>query len=219
MRTLAILPVKSFPKAKQRLSSGLDPALRRRLAEVMLYDVLRALSATGIDEVIVVTAGAAPAEIAHDAGARVVIDAEAGHNAAARLGIGEALRSGAERVLLVPGDCPALEPEEVDQLLARPCPDRSVLIVPDRHGTGTNALVLRPPDAMAPSFGPGSCKRHLEHARAAHLHGEVVEVPTLALDVDTGDDLEALQRRLDAIHGGAANTRGMLTQLARSRTA
>ena len=93
----------------------------------------------------------------------------------------------------------------------------SVLVVPDRHGTGTNALVLTPPGALAPSFGPGSCQRHLEHARAAGIHGELVDVPTLALDVDTSEDLDALAQRLAGIRGGAAHTRGMLLQLARSR--
>src|SRR5579884_3608401 len=114
MRTLAILPVKSFPRAKQRLSPGLPADLRRELAEAMLYDVLSALGQTTVEEVIVVTAGEAPAALAREHGARVIADGEQGHNGAARLGVSEALRSGAERVLLVPGDCPALDPEEVD---------------------------------------------------------------------------------------------------------
>ena len=111
-------------------------------------------------------------------------------------GIEHALGAGADRVALVPGDCPALDPAELDALLEHPAPAGSVLVVPDRHGTGTNALVLTPPGALAPSFGPGSCQRHLEHARAAGVHGEVVEVPTLALDVDTSEDLDALAQRL-----------------------
>ncbi len=192
MRTLAILPVKSFPNAKQRLSSGLEPALRRRLAEAMLYDVLGALAATDLDEVIVVTAGSAPAEVARDQGARVVVDAEDGHNAAARLGVAEAVRSGAERVLLVPGDCPAVEPEEVNELLAREAGKPSVIIVPDRHGTGTNALLITPPDALTPAFGPGSAQRHARLAESAGIAHEIVPVPSLGLDIDTPEDLAAL---------------------------
>ncbi len=192
MRTVAILPVKSFFKAKQRLSSGLEPSLRRQLAEVMLYDVLRALRATDLDEVIVVTAGAAAAEIARDQGALVLEDAEAGHNAAASLGVSAAARSGAERVLLVPGDCPALEPAQVDELLTRSAGERSVIIVPDRHGTGTNALLIRPPGALAPAFGPGSCQRHVRLAQGAGITYEVVSVSSLALDIDTPEDLAAL---------------------------
>lgn len=194
MRTLAILPVKSFPVAKQRLSSGLEAPLRRQLVEFMLCDVLCALSATEVDEVIVVTAGDAAAQIAREQGARVLIDAEEGHNAAASLGVAEALRAGAERVLLVPGDCPALEPQEVNQLLARDAGERSLIIVPDRHGTGTNALLIRPPDALAPAFGPGSCQRHARLAESAGVAYEIVHVPSLALDIDTPEDLAALSR-------------------------
>jgi 2-phospho-L-lactate guanylyltransferase len=194
MRTIAILPVKSFFRAKQRLSSGLEPPLRRQLAEFMLHDVLSGLNATDLDEVIVVTASDAAAEIAHDLGARVVSDAEEGHNAAASLGVAEAVQAGAVRVLLVPGDCPAVEPEEVNQLLARTAGPRSLIIVPDRHGTGTNALLIRPPDALTPSFGPGSCQRHARLARSAGIACEIVEVPSLALDIDTPEDLVALSR-------------------------
>jgi 2-phospho-L-lactate guanylyltransferase len=94
----------------------------------------------------------------------------------------------------------------------------SALIVPDRHGTGTNALLLTPPDALAPSFGPGSRDRHLGQALDSHVNGEVVAVPTLALDVDTTDDLGALEHALAQISGHAPNTRAMLEQLARSRS-
>jgi 2-phospho-L-lactate/phosphoenolpyruvate guanylyltransferase len=208
MRTLAILPVKSFGQAKQRLSSGLEPALRRQLAEVMLYDVLSALSATELDEVIVVTAGDEAADIARDRGARVVVDADRGHSAAASVGVAEALRSGAERVLLVPGDCPALDPDEINQLLHRSAPPRSVIIVPDRHGTGTNALLIRPPDALTPAFGPGSAERHAQLARAAGIAHELVKVPSLALDIDTPEDLAALGRLPDR----GLRTHGLLSR-------
>ena len=69
---------------------------------------------------------------------------------------------------------------------------------------------------MTPSFGPGSCQRHVEHAQAAEDRAEVVQVSSLALDVDTPEDLAHLQSALAASRGGAAHTRGMLNQLARS---
>ena len=193
MRTLAILPVKSFSRAKQRLRPGVDEELRESLVEAMLGDVLDALDAArSVDEVLVVSAGDGPRAIAREHGAGLLKDGDQGHNAAASLGIRAALRDGYARALLVPGDCPALDPDELDALLARPIAPPSALIVPDRHGTGTNALVLTPPSALAPSFGPGSCERHVGLARAAGVHAEVVEVPSLALDVDTPDDLAAL---------------------------
>ena len=120
---------------------------------------------------------------------------ERGHNAAAAHGVEAVLEDGIERALLVPGDCPLLDPGELDALLDHPAGERSVLIVPDRHGTGTNALLLTPPDVLAPSFGPDSRERHLAEAAAAGVPAEVVELESLALDIDTPEDLEALQRR------------------------
>lgn len=194
MRTLALLPVKSFALAKQRLRPGLDPNGRRELVDAMLRDVLDALNASSLDGVIVLTAGEAAREVALERGAQVIADREQGHNAAARLGVSQALRLGAERVLLVPVDCPVLDPAEIDVLLQRRSAPPEAVIVPDRHGTGTNALLLAPPDALEPSFGPGSCQRHTELARAAGLTYEVLTVPSLALDIDTPEDLAELAR-------------------------
>jgi 2-phospho-L-lactate guanylyltransferase len=204
MRTLAVLPIKSFDRAKQRLGSAVSE--RPRLAEAMAADVLDALAAVrGLDGVVVVTAEPLAARAAQAAGAQVVHDArEAGQSAAARLGIAAAMRAGADRVLLVPGDCPALDPEEVEALLARTAP---VVIVPDRHGAGTNALLLTPPDVLVPSFGDGSFARHAALARGAV---KVAQMHSLGLDVDTPGDLAALLDRT----GGAARTRALLEQLA-----
>ena len=96
--------------------------------------------------------------------AESIPDDDRGHSHAARAGVDWALERDYERVLLVPGDCPALDPREVDELLAGAMSAPDVVIVPDRHGTGTNALLLAPPDAIAPSFGPGSRERHEQAA-------------------------------------------------------
>ena len=93
-----------------------------------------------------------------------------------------------------------------------------MVIVPDRHGTGTNALLLSPPDAIAPSFGPGSRARHEEAARAAGVAVALEEPPSLVLDVDTPEDLAELSGRLGARRGQAPMTRGTLMQLERTRS-
>src|SRR4051794_21582943 len=173
MRTVAILPVKSFGRAKQRLGRAF--ADRPALAAAMVAVVLDTLTSVDeLDHVIVVTAERGAAEIARSAGARVVHDPiEAGQTAAASLGIAEAE---ADRVLLVPVDCPALDAGDVAALLVHAEP---VVIVPDRHGQGTNALLLTPPDVMAPAFGEGSFARHTALARAAGATMKVVDVPSL----------------------------------------
>jgi 2-phospho-L-lactate/phosphoenolpyruvate guanylyltransferase len=215
MATVAILPVKSFRDAKQRLDPSLQPAARRLLAEAMFADVLVALRRAGsIDRTFVVSTDHRAQSIAGAYGASLVDEDDRGHNYAATRGITHALGRSIERVLLVPGDCPALDPREVDDLVARSIGIPSAVIVPDRHGTGTNALLLTPPDALAPSFGPGSCQRHSEGAGSAGINHEVVDVPTLALDIDTADDLDQLRSMLASTHGGAAHTRGMLRRLA-----
>src|SRR5436190_11849641 len=167
MSTLAVLPIKSFDEAKQRLVPGVSPVQRRLLVKAMLSDVLVALRrAAAVKATLAVTSDADAERIAGAYGAMLVSDDGGGHNGAAAKGIRYALERGFERALLVPGDCPALDPSEVDELLERPAPRRGAFVIPDRHGTGTNALLLSPPDALAPSFGPDSCGRHLKLAAA-----------------------------------------------------
>ena len=218
MRTVAILPIKSFDEAKQRLRFELPEHDRRALAESMFSDTLVALGRVPALEWVVVVSGDRVAQrIAGGYGARVIEEDERGHNTAAARGIASLIDEGIERALLVPGDCPLLSPADIHALLTHEAPERSALIVPDRHGTGTNALLLTPPDVLAPSFGPDSCQRHLADAQRTDVPAEVIELDSLALDIDTPDDLEALQRKLAATHGGAAHTRGMLNQLMRAR--
>jgi 2-phospho-L-lactate guanylyltransferase len=216
MRTVAVLPVKSFDRAKQRIGQAARGEDRELLAEAMVGDVLDALTKVpALDAVVVVTAEPRARALALAAGAHVVHDEqEAGQSAAAALGVDAALADGARRTLLVPGDCPALDPPEVERLLVdgrRNAP--GVIIVPDRHGHGTNALVLCPPDTVAPSFGAGSFARHAATARAAGASVRVVEVRSLGLDVDTPDDLRALRLALSTRPDGAERTRAVLDRL------
>jgi 2-phospho-L-lactate guanylyltransferase len=216
MRTLAVLPIKSFKDAKQRLEPRLDSPSRRLLAEAMFSDVLVALRrARSIDAILVVTTDPVAQRIGGAYGAWLLGEDDRGHNYAVARGIRTAQDQLFERALLVPGDCPALDPGEVDELLAREDRAPSALVVPDRHGTGTNALLLSPPDSIEPSFGEGSRARHVAAAESAGIHHEVVRVPTLELDVDTPDDLDELRSFLTGTHGGAAHTRGMLRRLPR----
>ena len=219
LRTVAVLPVKRFGSAKQRLAEDFSAGTRRAIVEAMVIDVLVGLRrATEVDQVLVVTRDLAVEALAHGYDADIVGDPEErSHSDAAIIGIREALARGARRVVLVPGDTPALDPKQLDALLQRTAmePQPSVVVVPDRHGTGTNALVLTPPDVLAPSFGPGSARRHVGAAEAAGIPVSVDELPSLVLDVDTADDLEALRIALGSWHGNAAHTRGMLSRLGR----
>ena len=95
------------------------------------------------------------------------------------------------------------------------------MIVPDRHGSGTNALLLDPPTVITPAFGPGSFARHAALAHAAGATVRVRRLPSLELDVDTPGDLAALRAALGAARGsgGAARTRALLARLSSAHAA
>jgi 2-phospho-L-lactate guanylyltransferase len=216
MRTIAILPVKSFNAAKQRLAGMLGAGSRQALAQAMFSDVLTTLRhVPGLDAVAVVTSDRVAESAALGERVQVLRDTEqAGQSAAALIGIRYAQAAGYERTLLVPGDTPLVDTQDVSRLLGL---ETAVAIVPDRHGTGTNALLISPPDAIAPSFGPGSFERHVVAARAAAVGYSIERVPGLMFDVDTPDDLADLSTALDGRRGQAPSTRGALRQLDRSR--
>jgi 2-phospho-L-lactate/phosphoenolpyruvate guanylyltransferase len=199
MKTTAILPVKRFGAAKQRLLDALDRRQRAAIVKAMLTDVLAAIGRTeAIERVIVVTGEGRAERIALRAAQRITTPVEVlrdpqdrGHSEAATLGIVRALSLGAGCVALLPGDCPLLDADELDGALARMASGR-VGVVPDRHGAGTNGLLIAPADAIAPAFGPGSRERHLDRARRAGHDAVVEELQSLALDIDTPDDLGEL---------------------------
>jgi 2-phospho-L-lactate guanylyltransferase len=207
LKATAVLPVKRFAAAKQRLAPGMGGTHRAELAGAMLEDVLEAIGAArSIERTIIVSSEPRAVEIAGASGAELVADPdEGGHSGAALAGIARAQQLGAATVVLLPIDCPLLAPRELERLLTG-TPERYVAIVPDRHGSGTNALALSPPDAIEPSFGEGSCARHVAAARAAGVPYNVEELPSLALDLDTPADIVALTMALERDRGRAKRT-------------
>lgn len=199
--------MKRFGAAKQRLAAGIDDERRGKVVAAMLEDVLEAIGeARSIERTIVVTSEPVAVELAAGAGAEAIPDPdENGHSGAALAGVARARELGAGCVVLLPGDCPLLDPRELEHLLTG-LPDRYVAIVPDRHGTGTNALALAPPEAIKPAFGEGSCARHVAAARGAGMPYAVEELPSLALDLDTPADVVALTRVLAERPGRAKRT-------------
>jgi 2-phospho-L-lactate guanylyltransferase len=206
MRATAVVPVKRFALAKSRLAPGVDETRKPELVAAMVADVLEAIAAARlVERTIVVSQEPRAAELAAAAGADLLSDFDdASHSAAALAGIAAAEAAGAGCVALLPGDCPLLDPRELDKMLTG-VPDCYVAVIPDRHGTGTNALVLAPPDAIEPSFGEGSRERHVAAARAAGIPYGVEELTSLGLDLDTPADIVALTMRVE-MGGGARRT-------------
>ncbi len=220
MNATAIVPVKRFGRAKQRLLGALDEAQRAAIVEAMLADVLAAIGrAERVERVIVVTGEGRAERVALRAAQRMKTPLEvlrdpkdAGHSEAAVLGIVRAKALGAESVALLPGDCPLLDPAELDAALEG-MRDGVVGVIPDRHATGTNGLLLAPADAIGPAFGPGSRDRHLERGASARYDTRLEELPSLALDLDTPDDLVALTDVLSREPERAPATARELAQL------
>jgi 2-phospho-L-lactate guanylyltransferase len=210
VRTAAILPVKRFSRAKQRLAADVAAETRLELARAMVADVLLALERTSrIQSTIVISSEPSLQAVSVGQGVILVEDEiESGQSAAVSRGVQLALAGGAERVLCVPGDCPCVDPAQLEELLAGEA--EAVVVIPDRHGTGTNGLLLTPPAVIEPAFGEGSCARHLASARAAGVGARVERPSSLLLDVDTGADLDALRALLSGTSAPAAHTRAAL---------
>jgi 2-phospho-L-lactate guanylyltransferase len=208
--TVAVVPVKELGAAKGRLSARLGPHERRELVLTMLDDVLVALSgARGLSGVMVVTREPEIASIATRFGAEVLedpvqpldrsaagestkIDAD-GYTHAVNYAVEELQRRHEPAMLSVPGDVPAVTPQEIAEILAAVA-ERTVVLVPSRDERGTNAALLRPPNVLPLRFGEPSFARHLESAQRLGLRARVLRLPGLSLDLDTPADLDEFLR-------------------------
>jgi len=185
----AILPVKAPHRAKQRLASLLSPLERASLARAMYEEVITTLTRTsGIDHLLVVTSDPFTADHAANLGAIILEEPrQISHSQSADTAARRAIALGATTALSLPIDIPLVTPTDIEDLLANPSP--GVRIVPDQAGTGTNALVRTPPDAIDSHFGPDSFEAHLRQARERHLPVEILRPPGIVFDVDTPEDV------------------------------
>jgi 2-phospho-L-lactate guanylyltransferase len=195
MKVTALIPVKGFRNAKQRLSALLGSAEREALAEAMFRDVLRqALRACGLVETVVVTGDDKVAKIAGSLGARVILEnAETGETAAVDFARTSLKAAGAEAVLVIPGDLPLVRRGDIEAVLAQ-VPEgqitRFALLVPSHDRLGTNALLLAPPDVIKLRFGYDSFSYHISQVLAQGLPIRCFENEHIALDIDEPKDLE-----------------------------
>jgi 2-phospho-L-lactate/phosphoenolpyruvate guanylyltransferase len=196
LNTTAVIPVKGLSVANGRLDGLLSADERKRLAESLFLDLIVKLPrARSIDDVLIVTADESIARQARWFGHKVLLqDADEGHSEAASAGARAAMADGAGRVAMLPVDCPMLDTDELDAHVG-PSP-RTALIVPDHHGTGTNALVLTPPDVFPPAFGPDSCARHVSRARASGISFALERIDSISIDLDTPQDFSLLRDKL-----------------------
>ena len=192
-RSTAVVPVKGFDAAKQRLGDALPAEGRADLVRAMLEDVLAALTEAGLDEILVVTPDRAAARLAEAAGAQVVREERGrGHTAAVQRGVAACRERGADLMLTVPGDLPCLSAVELRAILAACGPAPAAVFVPSRSGLGTNVACLAPPDTVPLRFGEPSFADHLAAARSRGIEPVVLQLAGAGLDIDRPEDLALL---------------------------
>ena len=197
----AVLPIKDFGHAKQRLAGLLGAAERRLLCAAMAEDVLATLSqAPGLSDIVVVTRDARAEALAARHGARVLREPSNDGQSAAVARAAQALtRAGAESLLQLPGDVPCASPDEIDAVLAAHAGGDdggpAVTLVPSHDRRGTNCVLCSPPGALPFAFGHDSFGPHREAAWAQGIAPTILALPGLGLDIDTPDDLRAFVAR------------------------
>jgi len=200
---VAVVPVGSLEGAKSRLGEVLDAEERRDLVARMLARTVGAALATpGIAETIVISPDLDALAIAAAGGARTMRQRTQGLNQALAVARDDALAAGATALLVLPIDLPLVTSAALAALIAVLDDPGTiaggergamVALVPDRHGRGTNALLLRPPDAVPFAFGGDSRDAHAGAAAVAGARFVEIESP-LSIDLDTPDDLLLVER-------------------------
>ena len=201
MTTCAVIPIKNLAHAKQRLAGVLNSAERQAFFQAMVEDVLRTLSECSlVDESLVVTDDPLVISLAESFGSGILPEPESpGLIAAVTLAADFLRRKGVTRLLFLPGDVPLVSVADLEVVLTTPeaTDGPEFTIVPAADLGGSNCVVCSPPDCMKFGFGEDSFRRHLGFARELGIKPRVIKLPTLGLDVDTADDLEALIGELE----------------------
>jgi len=183
-----IVPHRGLAAAKTRLAPVLDDGEREALAKRLLEQVLH-VAHEACRDVVVITPSEALGPLVSAAGARLVVQRGLGLNAGLEQARREAIHDEVTTLVVLHGDLPNLGADEVSALLDAVPGAPGVAIAPDRAGTGTNGLALRPPDAIGFRFGSGSLAAHMAEATAAGVPLAEVHSPGLAFDLDTPADL------------------------------
>jgi 2-phospho-L-lactate guanylyltransferase len=192
MTLWAIIPVKPLRRGKSRLSSVLSLEARTALNHYLLSNTLEILaSVSEIEYTLVVSRDPEALTIARDYGARTVQEQGSPQlNTALTRATMVAISHSVQSVLIVPADLPLLTADDIHEVVNLGANPPVVVITPDRHRQGTNALLISPPGLIQYEYGPGSFQRHCSQAEKNGARLEVCERVSVALDIDFPEDLE-----------------------------
>jgi 2-phospho-L-lactate guanylyltransferase len=194
MTLFAVVPVKDLMGTKSRLVPVLNASGRAGLTIYMMNNVLAVLKGAGVDRACVVSPDRTVLSLAEEAGVEPLLQEGNGLNSALEQAQNWAVERGATSLLVLPADLPLLRTPDVRAVLeaAEEVEGPLAVVCPDASGTGTNALLLRPPDSLPFLFGPSSFDAHLNAARERELQTRTCRRTQLAFDLDTADDLSRL---------------------------
>ena len=195
MTLWAIVPVKPLRYGKSRLAGTLTEDQRTELNRALLQHTLETLSELKeVDGVLVVSRDPHALTVARSHGARTVQEnGQPQLNTALKRATVVAQVYATRGVLVLPADLPLIKKEDILELIKRAANPPVVVIAPDRHGRGTNALLISPPGLIEYDFGENSFQRHCERVKNAGARLEVVDLPSLALDLDIPEDFELIK--------------------------
>jgi 2-phospho-L-lactate guanylyltransferase len=199
MTLWAIVPVKPLRRGKSRLAKILTEDERTDLNKQLLAHTLETLSRIPeIEHILVVSRDQGALSLAREYGARTVQENGAPHlNIALTRATVVAKEYATQGVLIVPADLPLIAPEDVRVMVSKINNPPVVVVAPDRHHEGTNALLVCPAGLIEYDFGPGSFERHCEQARNVGARLEIVELDSLALDMDLPEDLDLVSQEFE----------------------
>lgn len=196
MTLWAIVPVKPLRRGKSRLAGTLSEDERTELNRSLLQNTLKTFAdLKEVEEVLVISRDPQALAIARHHGARTVReDGQPELNTALKRATVIAQVYATRGVLILPADLPLVTRDDVLTLIGHAGEPPAVVIAPDRHGTGTNALLISPAGLIEYDFGENSFQRHCQRARDAGARLEIVNLPTLGLDLDLPEDLELVRK-------------------------
>jgi 2-phospho-L-lactate guanylyltransferase len=192
LRVIALIPVKSLERGKSRLSEQLDLANRIQLTHDSLRRIVRVLQTEpSIERIVLISRDERVAEWAEDWRVSLLRERQPGLNAALREA--RARFAEAPAILVLPSDLVAISASDIRSMVctaANAPAGRCVVIAPDRHERGTNALLLQPPDAIDFVFGATSAERHAALAREQGIEPTWYRSDSVSLDLDSPEDLD-----------------------------
>ncbi len=192
MAVYAVVPVKHLDASKRRLSSVLTPKDRRELTLVMLEDVLVAIKASTVQEILVAGSDVDVRKVAEKFGATYANEDSRGLNTAVTRSIDWCMREGADSVLVLPADIPLLSSEDINSIIELGNGSESAVVLSPSNNGGTNALYQKPPHLILTRFGQKSFDRHIKQARGKDISLKLHYSSSVAFDIDYEQDLQKL---------------------------